>query len=175
MAKYGASVIPKFIFGVKADVRNNIHYLDDNRVLYTSGHNVIIYNLSTKEQIFIPGIEGSDGITTLGLSHSHRFLAVCEKAERALCVIYDLYGLKSNQQPKKKKIITSSDYNSREFISVCFAPTNEKQFLATLTCPYKGDDSYLTGESKIILWIWEKSKCYAALQLPYSDANILAN
>lgn len=116
------SVQPRFLFGLKADVRNNIHFLDDSRILYPCGHNVVIYNQEDRSQVCIPGIEGSEGITTLGLSHTKRFLAVCEKAERALCVLYDLHGLNAIPAlaPKRRKILTSQDYNSREFVSACF-------------------------------------------------------
>ena len=87
------TVMPKFMYGVKSSVRNNVHFLGDHHVIYPCGHNMVIYCLDDKSQIFIPGIEGSEGITTLALSPSKRFLAVCEKSEHALCIIYDLYGV----------------------------------------------------------------------------------
>ena len=37
-------------------MKNNLFYLDDQRVLYPAGHNVIIYNIDEKNQIYIPGI-----------------------------------------------------------------------------------------------------------------------
>lgn len=61
------------------------------------------------------GVEGSEGITALTVSQGKKFLAVCEKAERALCIVYDL------ATNKRKKILTSTDYNAREFISVAFS------------------------------------------------------
>lgn len=109
LTQFGVSTTPRFMFGLKGDVRNNVHFLDDQRVLYPCGHNIVIYNLDDKSQIYIPGVEGSEGITTLALSASRRFLAVCERAEKALCLIYDLAGI--NQvpalQPRRKKILTS--------------------------------------------------------------------
>jgi hypothetical protein len=49
-------------------------------------------------------------------------------------VIYDIAGLGQNPPlpPKRKKILSSSDYTAKDFISVCFAPSAEKSFLATL-------------------------------------------
>ena len=41
-------LVPKFIAGMKADVTNNIFFLNDNTVLYPAGHNVVIYNLDEK-------------------------------------------------------------------------------------------------------------------------------
>ena len=79
---------PRFFFGLKGDVKNNILFLDDNTVAYPCGHNVVIYFMAEKVQRFIPGIEGSQGITALALSASRKFLAVCEKGQNAICTVY---------------------------------------------------------------------------------------
>jgi len=135
------TVTPKFMFGLKSDVKNGINFLDDQRILYPCGHNVVIYSFEDKSQIFIPGIEGSEGISALALSKSKRYLAVCEKAENAFCVIYDIHGFHASSKDahtaKRKKILTSSDYNSREFLSVAFSIHHEKTIIATLTGPYQ--------------------------------------
>lgn len=49
-------------------------------------------------------------------------------------MVWDISGVAANPvvQPKRKKILTSTDYSAKEFISVAFAPTNEKTTLATL-------------------------------------------
>jgi len=52
---------------------------------------------------------------------------------------------------KRRKILTSTDYSSREFVSVNFAPTNEKSMLVTLTSE---------PDIKVILWTWDKAKCF---------------
>lgn len=104
---------------------------------------MILYNMDEKTQINIPGmfqsgnslgVEGSEGITSITVSPSRKYVAVCEKAERALCMVWDISGVSANPvvQPKRKKILTSTDYLAKEFISVAFAPTNEKSLLATL-------------------------------------------
>jgi cilia- and flagella-associated protein 57 len=41
-------VVPKFIAGLRVEVQNNIHYLNDNLVLYPAGHNIVIYNTEEK-------------------------------------------------------------------------------------------------------------------------------
>jgi hypothetical protein len=128
------------MYGVKSSVRNNVHFLGDHHVIYPCGHYVVIFCLDDKSQIFIPGIEGSEGITTLAISPSKRFLAVCEKSEHAICIIYDLYGVTTPkngvyQYPKRKKVLTSHDCSAKEFVSACFSPHHEKITIATLTCP----------------------------------------
>lgn len=68
------------------------------------------------------------------VSPSKKYVAICEKSERAICLIWDISGISANPvvQPKRKKVLTSADYNAKEFISVAFAPSNEKSLLATL-------------------------------------------
>jgi len=80
------------------------------------------------------GVEGSEGITAITVSPSRKYVAICEKSERALCLIWDISGIASNPvvPPKRKKVLTSTDYAAKEFISVAFAPTNEKSLLCTL-------------------------------------------
>ena len=79
-------------------------------------------------------MEGSEGISSITVSPSKKFVAICEKAERALCMVWDISGVAANPviQPKRRKILTSTDYIAKEFISVAFAPNNEKSLLATL-------------------------------------------
>lgn len=114
-------------------------------MLYPCGHNIVIYNIDDKSQKYIQGIEGSEGISAIALSYSKKFLAVAEKAERAICCVYDVQTL------KRRKILTSTDYNSKEFVSVNFAPTAEKTLLVTLTAE---------PDIKVILWTWDKAKCF---------------
>ena len=69
------------------------------------------------------GIEGSEGITALAVSPSKKYLAVCEKAERAICTVYaSTMDAKSNTLVfKKKKVLISVDYDAKEFIYVSFS------------------------------------------------------
>ena len=69
---------------------NNVLFLEDNIVAYPCGHNVVIYYMSEKMQRFIPGIEGSQGISALALSTSRKLLAVCEKSANAVCTVYNI-------------------------------------------------------------------------------------
>jgi hypothetical protein len=43
------------MFGLKNDVRNNLHYMSDNVLLYPAGHNVVMYHIDEKTQNLIPG------------------------------------------------------------------------------------------------------------------------
>lgn len=148
---------PRFLFGLKGDVKNNIIYLDDNIVAYPCGHNVVIYYMSEKMQRFIPGIEGSQGISALALSSSRKLLAVCEKSSNAICTVYNVgkfLELSPDKRAqsifetplKKRKILLSTEDPSKEFVSADFCPRNEK-FLVTVSGK---------SEARVTIWNWDK-------------------
>jgi hypothetical protein len=58
-----------------------VHNQDDRKQTYISGNLIKII-------IFLIGIEGSEGITALAMSTSKKFLAICEKADHAVCSVY---------------------------------------------------------------------------------------
>jgi hypothetical protein len=92
------------------------------------------YDVNARYAVASPIVEGSEGITALSLSPSKKHIAICERADRAICLIWDISGLNQNPPvpPKRKKVLSSSDYVGKEFISVCFATSAEKSLLATL-------------------------------------------
>lgn len=139
------------IFGLKSDVANNIHFVEDNQVLYPAGHNIIIYNLHTKTQRFIHGsdvngLQGRTEITALAVSPNKRYVAIAERGrERAVCHVYDVRKL------KKRKTLNTSEVHSREFTSLCFSP--DSKFLLT-----QGGSSTHGNELVLVNWLWSKSK-----------------
>ena len=60
----------RHIFGVKGNVKDGLHFLDDNVLVYVAGHQVIKLNRETHVQEFIAGSSGSRGITALAVSPS---------------------------------------------------------------------------------------------------------
>jgi len=42
------SALPKFMFGFDANVKGNLHFLDENTVIYPCGNNVVIYRTDDK-------------------------------------------------------------------------------------------------------------------------------
>lgn len=48
-----ATVSPRHAFGLKADVKDNVHYLDEQTVLYPAGHNVVIFNIEQKTAVYL--------------------------------------------------------------------------------------------------------------------------
>lgn len=70
------------------------------------------------------------------LHPNKRYLAVCEKAKQAMCIIYELSN--KNTQIKRKRILTSSECKATEFVQCSFANSDEKisQFLVTVVSVY---------------------------------------
>ena len=157
---------PRFFFGLKGDVKNNVIYLDDNIVCYPCGHNVVIYYMTEKMQRFIPGIEGSQGITALAVSPSKKFLAVCEKGANAICTVYNIgkfleLSVEKKQQSifdvplKKRKILCSNEDQAKEFVSADFCAKNEK-YLVTISAK---------SEARVTIWNWDKQRCIGSLEM----------
>jgi hypothetical protein len=46
-------VEPTQCFGLKADVRDNICFVDEQTVVYPAGSSLIVYNIDTRTQRFI--------------------------------------------------------------------------------------------------------------------------
>lgn len=74
------------------------------------------------------GVEGTKGVSCMAVSHSKKYLAVCERASQAICFVYELNTL------KRRRVITSSESSAQEFVDVKFAYSEEKltNFLFTL-------------------------------------------
>jgi WD40 repeat protein len=81
------------VFGLKGDVKNNIHYLDDVHVLYPAGYSIVMYNTEKKTQKFIslgsPDFVSSCDISALAFlapsapQYSHSSLSVAAAAAAA--------------------------------------------------------------------------------------------
>lgn len=128
-------------------MRDNIHYIDENLVVYPAGHNTVVYNTDTRTQKFIQGSEDTEGITAITLSPSRRYVAVAERAERAMVNVYDLHTL------KRRKNLLTTDCASKEYVSLSFSADNK--FLLT----QGGAPDYT-----LVLWSWEKAKPVASIK-----------
>jgi hypothetical protein len=104
--------VERFVFGLKGDVKDNIHYLDEHNILYPAGSNTVIYNIESKTQRFIPITEKCEGITAMAVSSNKRNLAIGERGEKTMCVIYDLHSL------RRRKILIPPESEARvRFVS----------------------------------------------------------
>lgn len=115
----------RHIFGLRADVISNLHYVEENVVVYPAGHNVVVYNSDTKVQRFIHGsdVNGPNGhteISCLAVSNDKKNVAVAERGlEKGTVTVYSLETF------KKKKTLTTADCHSKEYVSMCFSPDDQ--------------------------------------------------
>mmetsp|Transcript_22834 Transcript_22834/g.63112 ORF Transcript_22834/g.63112 Transcript_22834/m.63112 type:complete len:1547 (+) Transcript_22834:150-4790(+) len=135
------SIAPRFVFGFRADVANNVAYAEDGAVVYPAGHNVVLYSPDIRTQRLIPGTLESEGISAMCVSANKKLLAVAERSEKAIITVYDLQTL------KRRKVLVAPDVGSKEYVSLSFS-ADGKLLLAQGGGP----------EWNMVLWVWEKSK-----------------
>ncbi|ETK90168.1 hypothetical protein L915_06001 [Phytophthora nicotianae] len=148
-------LIHRHFFGLKGSVHNNVAFAEESVLVYPCGHNVIIYNLESKEQQFIHGVETTGrGITALAVAPNKRYVAVAEQAERAVVHIHDLNTL------RRRRTLTLSDGLADTFVWVAFS----------------GDSKYCVTQGGapdwvLSLWLWEKTKLLASVKASAPQGN----
>jgi len=159
MAKPDEQKEPKLVrrhaFGIKADVKDNIHFIDDSTCAYPVGRNVVIYHTQgaspPNQQKFIQGNEKCETITAMALCPKKRYLAVAESAESPVISIYDVSG----GGRKKKKTLPGQgqpfpELNSREYVCIAFS-ADGKVLVTQGGAP----------EWTLVYWSWDRSKAIA--------------
>ena len=71
---------------------DNLYLLEDNKLVYTAGHNVVVYSTDDKSQFFYSGSEETQGITAITVSQNKKYIAICERDVKkgAQCTIFDV-------------------------------------------------------------------------------------
>ncbi|OQS07328.1 WD repeat-containing protein 65-like [Thraustotheca clavata] len=157
-AMSNATLVHRHIFGLKANVANVVTYVDDQMVAYPAGHTLVVYGLDDKKQKFITCTENTEGITSLSVCPSRRFIAIAEKSERGVVSIYDLKTL------KKRKVLTTSDSLSKTYVSMEFSSDN--QLLLTQGGP---------PDWTLVCWNWSKGKAIATIKLHSTGGGVPTN
>ena len=153
------TVVPRHIFGLKGDVRNNVHYTDETVVVFPCGATTVVHNTDTREQRFIPSANSpnfvSEGISALAVTPNKRFVAVAECAERPAINLYDL----NNGAKRRSKALSSSEVGSRSFVCVTFS-SDSKYCLAQGGAP----------DWTLVSWQWDKAKAVATGRVSSSSS-----
>uniref|UniRef100_UPI003F9B7866 cilia and flagella associated protein 57 isoform 8 n=1 Tax=Danio rerio TaxID=7955 RepID=UPI003F9B7866 len=141
---------PSHVFGLRAGVKNNLLYLDEQTIIFPCGNNCVRYNIDQKFQRFIPGTERSQGMHALAISTNRRYLAVSECREKATITVFDL----EQEQNRRRKVLTGGEMVVDEFVCMAFSP----------------DSKYLIGQAggpdwTLFLWMWEKKKVMATVNI----------
>jgi WD40 repeat protein len=159
----------RHVFGLKADVRCNVHYAEETQIIYPAGASAVLWLADQKQQKFFHGFEGAEGITCLAVNATKRYLAVAEKCqEGALVTIFDLVT------GKKRKTLAMTEtaegggdgIDCPEFVSIAFSSDNK--YLLTMTGTSLGGQHDWT----LIYWVWDKARALAKRQVSPSGAAI---
>lgn len=167
----GAIITLKHIFGLKGDVANNIHYLDETHVMYPAGYNIPIYDLDKKTQRFLPLTSPSalDAVSSGDISAmavcsltsaagaksgsssdigrvKRKILAVAERGEAGKASV-SMFDPASGKRLGKGGFITSPEIQSTEIVSMDISPDG-KHLLTQGGAP----------DWTLINWQHEKSK-----------------
>jgi len=150
-------LVHRHFFGLKGNVHNNVAFAEEGVLVYPCGHNVIVYNLESKEQQFLHAVEtAGKGITALAVAPNKRYVAVAEQAERAVVHIHDLNTL------RRRKTLTLSDALADTCVWVAFS----------------GDSKYCVTQGGapdwvLSLWLWEKTKLLASVKASTPQGNVV--
>eukprot|EP00304_Pavlova_gyrans_P012532 CAMPEP_0206035036 /NCGR_PEP_ID=MMETSP1466-20131121/1785_1 /ASSEMBLY_ACC=CAM_ASM_001126 /TAXON_ID=44452 /ORGANISM="Pavlova gyrans, Strain CCMP608" /LENGTH=1327 /DNA_ID=CAMNT_0053409369 /DNA_START=150 /DNA_END=4130 /DNA_ORIENTATION=+ len=142
-----ATVTPKHVFGLKADVTDNVAYLDEQTSIFPAGHNLVIHNTEQRSQKFVPGTDGSLGIIAMAVSNNRKFVAIAERPERPtdkpFVTVYDLHTL------RKRRTLPAPppEVESRDLVGLAFSP-DSKTLLTMGGAP----------DWTLCVWAWEKAK-----------------
>ncbi|KAG6976230.1 hypothetical protein JG688_00001587 [Phytophthora aleatoria] len=148
-------LIHRHFFGLKGGVHNNVAFAEESVLVYPCGHNVIVYNLESKEQQFLHGVETTGrGITALAVAPNKRYVAVAEQAERAVVHIHDLNTL------RRRKTLTLSDGLADTCVWVAFSSDSKY-------CITQGG----APDWVLSLWLWEKTKLLASVKASTPQGN----
>ncbi len=74
------SINPKLVFGVNGQMRNSLHLYDEKKLIFVTGLNIVILDIDTGNQSFIPASPNATKISSIKLSPQGRYLSVCEQA-----------------------------------------------------------------------------------------------
>jgi len=156
------ALVHRHSFGIKADVRDNIWYIDELNVVFPVGNNIVLHNVEQKIQKFIAGgAEKTEGITSMAVSPTLKYVAVAERGDRPYVAVYDLSTL------KRRRLLSTPDVLSKEY--VCLSFSSDAKFLLTQGGP---------PDWTLVLWSWEKTKvlCFGRVavqpEMPICETSI---
>ena len=136
----------RHVFGVKSDVKDNVHYIDDQTVAYPVGKTFVIYNQATNTQKFIMGQERAEGISAMALTPNKKYIAVATCGDSPSIEIFD------TTTRKRRKTLNLQDLGSREF--ACMSFSSDCRHLVT-----QGG----APEWNLVFWTWDRLKSLAML------------
>eukprot|EP01059_Diplonema_ambulator_P004009 TRINITY_DN13707_c0_g1_i1.p1 TRINITY_DN13707_c0_g1~~TRINITY_DN13707_c0_g1_i1.p1 ORF type:complete len:1204 (+),score=482.85 TRINITY_DN13707_c0_g1_i1:137-3748(+) len=142
-------VTRRHAFGIKADVAENIHFIDDSTAAFPIGRNVVLYNTQSNQQRFLQGSEKGEGVTAMALSSNKRYLAIAEAGSPPIVTIYDTVNKRKRKTLPSQGVVLP-DIGSREYVCMAFA-ADGKSLITQGGAP----------EWTLVYWTWDRSKAVA--------------
>lgn len=140
----------RMVFGVREDVKDGLHYLDENNIVWVAGKSLVVLDTQLGTQQLMPCSPTCDAVTTMALSSNRRTLAVAESGKIAAIVIY-LFDATAFPKLRRRKVLQLADLGSTEYVSLSFSHDG-RQLAALGGHP----------EWKLVYWNVEKMKMIAS-------------
>ena len=90
----------------------------------------------------------------MAIAPNKKYMAVAERADKAMITIYDLHTL------KRRKVLQTGECGSEAYVSLAFSPDG-KMLAAQGGAP----------EWNLVLWVWEKTKVGAMIKSTNQQAS----
>ncbi|CAD2221518.1 hypothetical protein ADEAN_000905000 [Angomonas deanei] len=141
-------VVKRHVFGIRAEVKSCVQWLDDNTLLYPAGALLTLHNLNSNNQRFIESTYQCTGITAVAVSANKKFIAFAESGENPQVQIIDVVTR------KRRKVLSVADVGSDRFVSLAFS-ADGRHLVTQGGAP----------EWNMYYWNWERSKPLAIVPL----------
>jgi len=146
-------VTKRHSFGIHMECSQNIHWLDEARLAYPVGRNLVFHNTQSNSQKFVQGAEKIDKITAIALSPNKKFIAVAESGEHPQIEIFDTNS--STNTTRRRKVLTVPELDAVNGFT-CMAFSSEGRYLVT----QGGAPGW-----NLVYWHWERSRYLAKLSV----------
>lgn len=162
-----AMIARRFVFGVRQDVKDGLHHMDDTTCVWAAGKSIVVYNTQLGTQKFVSCTETCEGISAMAVSSNRRNLAVAESGETPCICIYAYDPQNTQQKFRRKRVLQVPDIGSREY--VCLSFSQDGRFLLS-----QGG----FPEWNLVYWNVEKSKALSLVSavdrgVPSQDRKLL--
>ncbi|CAH1154655.1 unnamed protein product [Phaedon cochleariae] len=120
---------PQLLLGLETRIRNNVHFLSDDEVVYPVGSVVAVHNFNVKKQRYIKLSEKGKNLTHLAVSPDKKLIAVVETTDK-----YPIVTLWCPLLFRKKKTLNlpvDKDIIANRYVTVEF--TFDSKYIVCVT------------------------------------------
>ncbi|KAG5508860.1 hypothetical protein JKF63_05363 [Porcisia hertigi] len=129
MSQHPRMIERRMVFGVCEDVKDGVHYLDEDYIVWIAGQSLVLFDTQQGTQELVPCTPGCEKVTAMALAPSRRFLAVAESGKTPLVVIY-IFDPTVSPRLKRRSVLHLPGLGAKVFISLSFS--QDSHYLAAL-------------------------------------------